>query len=432
MTATRTQTSTRPEPAAPAGTASTASGPEPTFGGRLRECRRAAGLSLRQLAAQVGYDHSYLSQVERGLRPGSAHLAALCDQRLGRRGELTAAYQQAHLTATASSPPDASRPSGAPPEPMPPSLEATRHGLAFSFAQVAGAQEWQAVAAAYGQDIFTTDPADLLTELTADLELLRQAVAADRGDPSEALTALADPATRLAVVMALTLAGLGRVREARRWWRTARATADHTGDPELRLLARGWEILSGWSERRPVAELLQLSEQALAATNGPATGSGAAVLLGNAQALAQLGREDEARAAMARLAEVPWTADERSLFGWPEYRWRHAESLVYTTLGDYAAAFAAQDQALALYPAELAGELAMVQLHRAACLVANGELIGLGYAMRVLVELPSHCHNERLYVVAGQVLAAVRPADLAKSVVRDYRELLVTRPLLGR
>lgn len=395
---------------------------ESTFGGRLRRCRQAAGLSLRQLAGQVGYDHSYLSQVERGLRPGSAHLATLCDQRLATGGELSTAYQQAH-------PPIPTPAAGGKPETDPaPSLESTRHGLTFSFTQVPGVQEWHAVAAAYGQDVFSTDPAVLLSELTADLELLRQTAAADSGNPA----ALADPATRLTVVMAWTLAGLGRVREARRWWRTARATADHTGDPELRLLPRSWEILSGWSERRSPAELLRLSEEAIAQVRGPVPASGAGVLVGKAQALAQLGREAEARQTLTLLAEVAQTPDEGSLFGWPEYRLRHAESLVFTTLGDYLAAFDAQDRALALYPAELAGELAMVQLHRAACLVGYGELTGLGFAMRVLLELPAHCHNERLYVVAGQVLASVQPGDLAKSVVRDYRELLVTRPPLGR
>lgn len=401
---------------------------ESTFGGRLRRCRQAAGLSLRQLAGQVGYDHSYLSQVERGLRPGSAHLAALCDQRLGTSGELTTAYQLAHppSPAPAISGKPETEPTPAPPKA--PSLESTRHGLTFSFTRLPGAQEWQAVAATYGQDVFSTDPEVLLTELTADLELLRQTVATDSSSPA----ALADPATRMTVVMAWTLAGLGRVREARRWWRTARATADHTGDPELRLLPRGWEILSGWSERRSADELLRLSDKALAEARGVVQASGAGVLVGKAQALAQLGREAEARQTLAQLADVVQTPDEGSLFGWPEYRQHHAESLVLTTMGDYLAAFDAQDRAFALYPAELAGELALVQLHRAACLVSVGELTGLGFAMRVLLELPAHCHNERLYVVAGHVLASVQPGDLAKSVVRDYRELLVTRPPLGR
>jgi len=39
---------------------------EAAFGLQLRRSRQAAALSLRQLAARVGYDHSYLSQVERG------------------------------------------------------------------------------------------------------------------------------------------------------------------------------------------------------------------------------------------------------------------------------------------------------------------------------------------------------------------------------
>src|SRR3954452_15097938 len=66
------------------------------FGTHLRQCRQAAGLSLRQLAARVGYDHSYLSQVERGRRPGSADLARLCDRELGTGSRLTGTYLRAH------------------------------------------------------------------------------------------------------------------------------------------------------------------------------------------------------------------------------------------------------------------------------------------------------------------------------------------------
>ncbi len=65
-----------------------------SFGPLLRQCRQAVGLSLRQLAARVGYDHSYLSQVERGQRPGSADLARLCDRELGTDGRLTATFER--------------------------------------------------------------------------------------------------------------------------------------------------------------------------------------------------------------------------------------------------------------------------------------------------------------------------------------------------
>ena len=64
------------------------------FGMQLRESRKAAALSLRQLAVRVGYDHSYLSQVERGQRPGSADLARLCDRELGTGSHLASTYEQ--------------------------------------------------------------------------------------------------------------------------------------------------------------------------------------------------------------------------------------------------------------------------------------------------------------------------------------------------
>jgi tetratricopeptide (TPR) repeat protein len=289
--------------------------------------------------------------------------------------------------------------------------------------------------ASYARDVFTTAPADLLPELTADLELLwhRAASATDR-----TAAALAIPAARLGVVMALTLAGLGRTREARRWWRTARDTADQTGDPRTSLLVRGWEAVSGLYEHRPPAELLGITDEALALTAHRDCAAAAGVLAGRAQVLALLRRDADARQTLQDLAAVTAAlpsdvlGDETSMFGWPEYRLRHTESYVYTAIDDYPAAYAAQDQAFDLYPPELRREHAMVQLHRAACLVGEGEVNGLGYAMRVLIELPDHCHDEVLYDVAGRVLTAVRPGDLGRPVVRDYRDLLVTRPHLRR
>src|SRR3954471_19952685 len=65
-----------------------------SFGTQLRHYRQAVGLSLRQLATRVGYDHSYLSQVERGQRPGSADLARLCDRELGTGDRLAETYRR--------------------------------------------------------------------------------------------------------------------------------------------------------------------------------------------------------------------------------------------------------------------------------------------------------------------------------------------------
>ncbi len=44
-----------------------------SFGERLRECRRAKGISQRRLAHLVGIDHTYVSKMEQGrLEPSEA------------------------------------------------------------------------------------------------------------------------------------------------------------------------------------------------------------------------------------------------------------------------------------------------------------------------------------------------------------------------
>jgi transcriptional regulator with XRE-family HTH domain len=45
-----------------------------SFGDFIRDRRRSAQLSLRQLAEQTGVSNPYLSQIERGLRKPSAHV----------------------------------------------------------------------------------------------------------------------------------------------------------------------------------------------------------------------------------------------------------------------------------------------------------------------------------------------------------------------
>jgi len=63
-----------------------------TYGQALRRFRTERGLSLRALAQLLPGDHSYLSQIERGVRRGSGTIAERCDEALGAGGELIAAY----------------------------------------------------------------------------------------------------------------------------------------------------------------------------------------------------------------------------------------------------------------------------------------------------------------------------------------------------
>lgn len=58
----------------------------------LRQRRRERGLSLRKLQILTSYDYSYLGQIERGEKPGSADVARRCDTALGLDGELIKIY----------------------------------------------------------------------------------------------------------------------------------------------------------------------------------------------------------------------------------------------------------------------------------------------------------------------------------------------------
>lgn len=222
-------------------------------------------------------------------------------------------------------------------------------------------------------------------------------------------------------------ASAGEMRHARRWWRTARQAADRSTDLATQAWVRGWEVTDGLYERRPVPQILDRAAEATAVAGEFACAGTAGLYAGIAQTLAAAGRREEAIAALARVADITdrlpaaVVADEESMFGWPEVRLRHTESYVYTALGDTVRAYAAQDQALALYPDALARERAAMLLHRATCMIRDGDVAGgLAYAGTVLDDLPAEQHTDLVYAVARAAVAAVPDADRSR---RDAQEL---------
>jgi tetratricopeptide (TPR) repeat protein/transcriptional regulator with XRE-family HTH domain len=83
-----------------------------TFGAELRRLRRAAGLSLTDLADRVHYSKGYLSKVETGLTKPNAALATLCEAELDAAGALAALLPREPVRRRTR--PDV-RPSGLPP-----------------------------------------------------------------------------------------------------------------------------------------------------------------------------------------------------------------------------------------------------------------------------------------------------------------------------
>ncbi len=355
---------------------------EAAFGAQLRECRQAVGLSLRQLATRVGYDHSYLSQVERGQRPGSAELARLCDRELGTGNELTNTFEQRSRPT-----PDAPQSypvTAAAVRPADP-LEAAWHGLVTAF----GGTE---TPASLG-DFRSVPPARLLPELITDLRVARSAVLA----------------AELSVLTAQTLTSLGQASTARRWWQAARTAADSSADSAVQGSVRAREVISGLAERRPPTQLLATAEEALAVGGAVVQAHAARALV-----LAELKRHGQAHRALQELIgvadELPSASTSSGPLGdWAPYEVHGAEGRVCASLGYGAAGCVLLARAIELCPEDWLGERSRLQMGLAECLVVDGEVAaGVALALRVLVELPDEWHTYYMYDDAARVLSAVR------------------------
>jgi hypothetical protein len=296
--------------------------------------------------------------------------------------------------------------------------------------------DWEAIAWEYGRTYATTPPAALLESLVADLQVASAQLAWLRTDSAE--RDLRRVIAHLAAFTAQTLSNLGNTRASHRWWRAARQAADAADHPETRVWVRGREIIRGLYEHRPVADVLQLCNEAMAITTTPGTGTGS-VLMGRAQALAMVGARDQATQALRQLYPVldrlpdHVTTDTDTMYGWPEYRLRHGQSFVYTHLDDQERAEQAHDTALNLYPPHMFRERALVQLHRALGMVRSGDVTtGTDHARQVVTDLPENQRIDMVLEVARAVARAVPVEQQRRREVTDLNNLLAQPAAIRR
>ncbi|MER7273494.1 hypothetical protein ABT369_03460 [Dactylosporangium sp. NPDC000244] len=300
-------------------------------------------------------------------------------------------------------------------------LLAAAHGQSYDHA------EWEAIAWDYGCLYATMPPRALLADLTQDLlvantQMRRLNDEADRRDLSRVMA-------QLGVFLAQTMGNLGDIHAGRRWWRFARRMADTSTDPQVRVWVRGRDIIRSLYEHQPLQQVIDLADEAASISRNPGMGTGSA-LIGRAQALAVLGRNDEARTAMNAVYTVldrlpaQVTSDTASMYGWPEYRLRHGESFVYTYLGDAERAETAQRQALTLYAPDMFRERAQVQLHEALRLVRTDPQHGVNHAVQTLSGLPGSQRIEAVLEVARSVVRAVPATEQQHSNVHELQEIL--------
>ncbi|MER7244448.1 helix-turn-helix transcriptional regulator [Kribbella sp. NPDC000426] len=431
-----------------------------TFGAGLRFWRTKRELSLRGLANLAHYSKSQISDLERGVRAPRPDMADHLDRVLEAEGELRALSEL--LAPPSNEPPlldarsytalavqllaaegdadmldrrqflglgSATSLSAIAPGLA---LEATRHGLALSLAEEradTAADEWREIVWEYGYSYISLPPQELLQSLMVDMLGLQ--VAIERGSRSTPMNELRQYGATLASLMAMTIANVGDVRQARRWWRTARNLAEESGDPSTIMWIRGREVVRGLYEARPAAAILQMIEQAESFANGSTPTDRAELMSGKAQTFALAGRRAEAEAALHEVRSIydslpPETIDNRdSIYGWPEDRLRFTESYVFTYLGDAREATAAQDRAIKAYPTTYRRGPAQIELQRALWMVNTGDVAaGVEHASAALQSLPSRDQIRPIVALAKEVLGAVPTLQASKPAVVEFRECL--------
>lgn len=211
-------------------------------------------------------------------------------------------------------------------------LESVRRELNHFIADgraTADVDDWQEIALDYGQTYPATEPAVLPQALIADLYGLKLAL---RRYPDEVSHRhLLQAGALLAAFTAQTVANLGNLFEARRWWRTARHAANEAGDPYTMFWIRGREVVRAGYEHRPARGILQLVRETEARLDEAPAEVRPQFFSGKAQTLALAGRHAEAEQTLCQLRECFGKISTRSshndsLFDWGEERLRFAES----------------------------------------------------------------------------------------------------------
>ncbi|GAB3654884.1 hypothetical protein GCM10027589_13850 [Actinocorallia lasiicapitis] len=307
-------------------------------------------------------------------------------------------------------------------------LDPIRRAVAGALGTDHSVEDWEEIAFEYGHAFLTRPPAELLSDLAADLAGLHDALQAARTDGIR--RGLAAPAGKLSALMAMTTSAMGDNRHARDWWATARHAADASSDLDLQVWVRGYEAMNALYAQRPLVVVLRRADEAIALGAGSSV-SVMEALAARAQALAVQGRESDAESALdalkTRFGRVrEGTAEDRLATDvWPETALTHTIAYVHTRTGNTAEASHAQDQALALYPRAMRRQRAQIDLLRAQSLVIDGHVTeGVQHAEQAITRLAPDQRTNAIMRGAHLVLEAMPDSVSATPTAIGYRDLL--------
>ncbi len=419
------------------------------LGELVRRRREARGLSLRELAKETHWSFSLLSKWERGERRPSAEAISRLDAFLVAEGQLVAAGLRAAMAelagvrggtldakASAVNEDDVERRaamrllagigSGAT-VPLP-ALESVFSQIERVLDERVDLDDWERTVAEYAYLNVRQPVGTLIQDLTADVAAVARLLG--RGNSPRTQAGLLRVSAGLSGLLATEFADLGDRRATRLSWRAARRAADASGDRNLSVWVRAKEADDArWMGAPASAIAAQVDEAVRIANGAPSYGLFRAHTV-RAELAAGRGDHLGARAAMhdfiSTMEHLPAgaTAPDAavSLFesGLGETFLGWHEAYVRTLIRDGQADPVAE-RALAGYPAETPGPVALLQLMRAVNLVRSRD-IGEGLAHAVASVETGVMTTARRHII-GQILEALPEQERGQDAARHLRAL---------
>ncbi|RKS70727.1 helix-turn-helix protein [Actinomadura pelletieri DSM 43383] len=420
------------------------------FGERLRALMAERGISQRELARRVPCNSGYLSRLASGKRVASESLVRKLDDLLDADGDLVALARTADHTGVrlgsvtargvsveTSAPPHAGDDDDVKRRAALQLLaalgvstatlgaEPLRHlaDLALT-AEPRDLDDWHLACVDHLHALRTRAATQARKDLVIDLLALdRQLDAAPAGDVTE----LQRVKGALAMLHAHLLSRLGDHGAAIRWWRTARAASDSSGDLDLRLMVRCEEAGVGLYGQRDVGTVLTLTHSAERIAGDGASFWKADLAGTRAKAFTLLGQHDQAVQALNSYVGYGEPDAPTSILPtlWTDDQAHFAQSWVHAGAGDEAAADRARDLVLAR-----SGDrqyAANVRLHEALCTVVQGGIDrGVRQAAIILDTIPAAFRTQMITEVGRTVLNAVPYEQRHRPAVREFRHVLTT------
>lgn len=292
-------------------------------------------------------------------------------------------------------------------------------------------EDWELACADHLYALCTRAPGDVAHDLHLDLvAVLRQVeqTAAQLGADHKETRDLFRVLAAMSTLNANVLTRSGQHGDALRWWRTARHTADASGDLHLSLGVRSTETghaLSG-GQRDPATVLRLIHSADEIVAKAPASYGAALMEVSRAKALSMLGRHDEA---LTALNDIQDRLETGSLpvsimpVYWRNQQFIYAQLWVYSAAGVEAQAVEARDKVLA--DNRDYQYRAIARLHTARCtVVCGGVEEGAAEAVAVLDGVQPAFRTTMVVEAGRMVVRAVPDEQRARPAVGDLRAML--------